>query len=119
MNLELPTTLAAKDYGTQLAEVLTELRRELASLLGNQFEAAYLFGSRSRGEQRADSDVDVLIVVRGAFDYAEMIHRTSALISTLSLKHDFVISRAFVSQERFNLEQSPFLLNVQSEAIRV
>ena len=119
MNSETETTLEANVSGMQLTDVLAELRREVASLLGDRFEAAYLFGSRARAEQRPDSDVDILIVVRGAFDYADMIRRTSVLVSKLSLKHDLVISRAFVSQDRFEREQSPFLLNVRREAICV
>ena len=105
--------------GSQQSSVLTELRRELARILGDSFEAAYLFGSRARGEQRPDSDVDVLVVVRGVFDYGDMIRRTSALASGLSLKYNTVISRAFVSKERFEQEQSPFLLNVRREAVAV
>ena len=104
---------------TQQTSVLSELRRELARILGDRFEAAYLFGSRARGDHRPDSDVDVLVVVRGTFDYGDLIRRTSGLASALSLKYDAVISRAFVSQERFECEQSPFLLNVRREAVAV
>src|SRR6266545_4040140 len=100
---------------TQQASVLSELRRELARILGDRFEAAYLFGSRARGDQRPDSDLDVLVVVRGAFDYGDLIRRTSALVSGLSLKYDTVIARAFVSKERFERERSPFLLNIRRE----
>ena len=119
MNLEIETARGEGTSGMQLATLLTELRRELVRILGDQFEAAYLYGSRARGEQRPDSDVDVLIVVRDAFDYAEMIRRTSMLVSALSLTHEIVISRAFVSQERFERERSPFLMNVRREAVRV
>jgi uncharacterized protein len=104
---------------TQQVPVLSELRRELARLLGDRFEAAYLFGSRARGEQRPDSDVDVLVVVRGPFDYGDLIRRTSESVSALSLKYDLVISRAFVSKERFEQERSPFLENVRREAVAV
>jgi len=104
---------------TQQASVLSELRRELARILGDRFEAAYLFGSRARGDQRPDSDLDVLVVVRGAFDYGDLIRRTSALVSGLSLKYDTVIARAFVSKERFERERSPFLLNIRREAVAV
>lgn len=103
----------------QQATMLSELRSGLASLLGDRLAAAYLFGSRARGEQRVDSDADVLVVVRGTVDYGDLIGRTSNLISTLSLKYDTVISRAFVSQDRFEHEGSPFLLNVRREAVAV
>ncbi len=102
---------------SQQQQLLTELRGGLARVLGKQFAAAYLFGSRARGEHRPDSDVDVLVVVNGSFDYGDLIERTSALVSELSLKYDTVVSRAFVLKERFEHEQSPFLLNVRREAV--
>jgi predicted nucleotidyltransferase len=76
-----------------------------------------LYGSRARGEHRPDSDIDVLVVLRDVADYGALIERTSEVVSTLSLENDVVISRAFVSKERFEHEQSPFLLNVRREGI--
>ena len=78
-----------------------------------------LYGSQARGQARSDSDIDVLLVVRDDSDYADRIWRTSAAVSALSLQHDVVISRAFVSRERFEREQTPFLLNVHREGVPV
>ncbi|MEK7676283.1 MAG: nucleotidyltransferase domain-containing protein [Verrucomicrobiota bacterium] len=103
--------------GTEQKNALSEFRQELIRVLGDRFDSAYLFGSRARGEQRFDSDLDVLVVVRGTFDYGDLIRCTSALASALSLKYDTVISRAFISKERFQREESPFLLNVRREAL--
>ena len=104
---------------SQLTEILEALRQMFLHVLGDQFEAMYLYGSRARGDARLDSDVDVLVVVRGPFDYGELIGRTSPIVSALSLEHDLVISRAFVSREQYEREQSPFLLNVRREAVAV
>lgn len=104
---------------SRLKGLLAELRNELGRLLGERFEAAYLYGSWARSQPRPGLDIDVLVVVRGEFDYGEMIQRTSRLVAALSLKHDVVISRVFVSKERFEREQSPFLLNVRREAVAV
>jgi predicted nucleotidyltransferase len=98
-------------------ELLKTLRVEFARVLGDQFESMLLYGSRARGEARSDSDIDVLVVMRDAVDYGALIERTSGVVSTLSLENDVVISRAFVSKERFEREQSPFLLNVRREGI--
>jgi len=78
-----------------------------------------LYGSRARGQARSDSDIDVLVVVRDDSDYGDLIRRTSATVAALSLQHDVVISRAFVSRERFEHEQTPFLLNVRREGVPV
>jgi len=37
----------------------------------------------------------------------------------LSLEYDVVISRAFVSSERFERERSPLLLNVRREGVPI
>lgn len=103
----------------RLSRVLRALRRELIRVLGAQLEAVYLFGSRARGEAAPESDVDVLIVVRGDLDYPDLIRRTSAVVAALSLQYDVVISRAFVSSERFAHEESPFLISVRREGVPV
>jgi len=102
-----------------LKGLLATLRRELARVLGDQFDRMLLYGSQARRDAQAASDIDVLVVVRGAFDYGDLIERTSPIVSALSLEHDVVISRAFVEKERFEREGSPFLLNVRRESVAV
>jgi len=99
--------------------ILRSLRRELARVLGDQLQSVILYCSQARGQARSDSDIDVLVMVRDDSDYCDLIRRTSAAVSALSLQYDVVISRAFVSQERFEREQSPFLLNVRREGVPV
>jgi len=103
----------------QLPKILRSLRRELKRIFGDQLEIVLLYGSQARGEARPDSDIDILIVVRDNLDYGDLIRQTSALVSDLSLRYDVVISRAFVSKERFQQEQSPFLINVRREGVPV
>jgi predicted nucleotidyltransferase len=101
----------------ELQRILRSLRLELARVLGDQFQSVILYGSQARGQARSDSDIDVLVVVRDESDYGDLIRRTSAAVSALSLQHDVVISRVFVSRERFEREQTPFLLNVRREGV--
>ena len=76
-----------------------------------------LYGSQARGDAQEYSDIDVLVVLKQAFNYREEIERTSQFIADLSLEYDTVISRAFISVQRFQDENSPFLLNVRREGI--
>jgi len=103
----------------QMEAILGALRRDTARVLGDRLEQILLFGSQARGEARPDSDIDILVVVRGECNYADLIRRTSSIIAALSLRYDVVISRAFVSQERYEREQSPFLLNVRREGVAI
>jgi len=97
--------------------VLEVLHAELGRLLGSRLDRLVLYGSRARGDARADSDIDVLVVVRGDCNYADLIRRTSPIVSSLSLKNDVVISRAFVSRDSYEQAQTPFLMNVRREGI--
>jgi len=102
---------------TELAPLLITLRRQLANVLGDQFVRVMLFGSRARGEARPDSDIDVLVIVRGELNYGDLLWRTSAVVAELSLAHDVVISPVFISPAQFDRGGSPFALNVRREAV--
>ena len=103
----------------QLKRILDTLRLEFSRVLGDRIDSVILFGSQARGQAQVGSDIDVLVVVRGEFDYSEFIQRTSAIVSALSLEYDMVLSRVFVSKEQFERERSPFLLNVRREGVLI
>jgi len=103
----------------ELKALLMILRESFKQIFGEQFERMLLYGSRARGDARANSDIDVLVILRDEFDYGNMIASTSEIVARLSLENDVVISRSFVSKNRFEQGKSPFLLNVQREGVLV
>lgn len=103
----------------KLVTILEQLRTEMTLLLGDRLEAIYLYGSQARGDARPDSDIDVMVVLRGDFNYFDMVMQTSVYTSQISLENDVVISCVFVSQEDFVDRHTPLLLNVHREGVLV
>ena len=102
-----------------LSPILTDLHHEFSQALGGQLAALYLYGSQARGDAHSTSDIDVLAVISGPFDYGDLLARTSQCVASISLENDVVISRAFVSREQFEHGGSPFLRNVRQEAVAI
>ncbi|GIX47893.1 MAG: nucleotidyltransferase [Candidatus Tectimicrobiota bacterium] len=103
----------------RLRPILEEYRVRLTEVLGDELEALVLYGSQARGDAAEGSDIDVLCVMRGPFDYGELIERTSKLTAEISLKYDVVLSRAFVTSQDYRSRNTPFLMNVRREGIAV
>jgi len=104
---------------TNLETILSRLRHQLEGLYGPNLVGLYLYGSQARGEAVPGSDIDMLVVLAELDSPAKEIHRTSEIVSWLSLENDVVISCVFISQDQFVSEQSPFLMNVQREGVPV
>jgi predicted nucleotidyltransferase len=95
------------------------LRAGLVESLGDRLAAVYLFGSQARGDARSGSDIDVLIILRGKFDYFQTLDKISDLAWRLSLENDVVIAQVLESEEKFKQADSPFLMNVHREAVLI
>jgi predicted nucleotidyltransferase len=103
----------------ELKPILAELRRELEALYGDRLVQLILYGSQARGDADPESDIDVLVVLKGPVDSSAEIERTGCFTASLSLKYDVVISRVFVAQERYQEEQNSFLFNVRKEGVPI
>jgi len=104
---------------SDIQKVLAELRQRFESIYGDRMVQMILFGSYARNEATSESDIDVIVVLRGLVKPGEEINRISESRAELSLKNDVVISCVFISSDRFATEQSPLLLNVHREGISV
>jgi len=102
----------------KLKQLLAELKAGLKGIYGARLKGLYLFGSYARGEQDAESDIDVLVVL-DSFDpsYSAEVNRTGDLGSELSLKYGITVSKVYVKETDWTQKETPFLDNVREEAI--
>ncbi|RMF59342.1 MAG: nucleotidyltransferase domain-containing protein, partial [Bacteroidetes bacterium] len=97
-------------------------RTTLARLYGNRLVGLVLFGSQARGEANEDSDVDVLVVLRGPVDIFREIKRMGLIQTQLLVRHDVFLSLHPCAED--NLEavrrgkaEHPFLKAIQAEGV--
>ncbi len=108
------TRSSADPLGIAVAKLM---HAGLRKLYGKRLRGVYLYGSRARGDQASDSDVDILIVLDRVGSYGEELERTSALASDLSLDLGVLISRAFASESDWRSGAKPFLVSARTDAI--
>jgi predicted nucleotidyltransferase len=102
---------------TNVSALLGELKEAMSLIYDENLRALYLYGSCATGDGDAESDVDVVIVLRDFADYWEEIERTSHVVSELSLKYNVSISPVRLRESDWLDEDSPFLRNVRKECV--
>ncbi|HLA45747.1 MAG TPA: nucleotidyltransferase domain-containing protein [Aggregatilineales bacterium] len=103
----------------QLDEILGKLRDELQNIYGDRLAHFILYGSQARGDAEKYSDIDIMIVLKHEFDSYEESKHTLQFIADLSLEYSVVISRIFISEDRFLTGDTGLLQNVRQEGIEV
>ena len=103
-----------------IKKILRELKKGLVEIYGDQLSTVYLFGSFARGEGRLpDSDIDVMIVLKGEFDYWKTDKRSSEFIAALCLENDVLISWRFISEADYTQSGMPLMINVRKEGVAI
>ena len=103
----------------QLQIILHKVKQSLSKFYQDQLEKIILYGSQARGDATEYSDIDILVVLKSAIDPYDEINKTSEIIADLCLEYDVVISRHFISSEKFNNQNTPFIYNVKKEGIMI
>lgn len=103
----------------ELRALLAEFKAGLAALYGGRLRGVYLFGSYARGEQRDDSDVDVLVVLDRIGRYSDEINWCIDLLSNLSLDHTVTVCPVFVTEAAWRYGDTMFLANVREDGLPV
>jgi hypothetical protein len=66
-----------------------------------------------------DSDVDIMVVLKGDVRPMTEIVRTGDIVSSISLDNDLVISCIFLTEERYLRADAPLIANVAEKGCLV
>ena len=106
----------------QLQRVLTETKKGLDAIFGPNLENVLLYGSFARGDQDAESDIDIMALVDMPKETLSQYRRAvSNLSSEIDLRHDVLLSIKLQDLDTFHRYAKilPFFQNVVKESIRV
>ena len=103
----------------KVRNILAELRRRFEARYGDRLVAMVLYGSQARGDAEPGSDIDVLVVLKGAVEPCLEISRTLDDVTDLTLEHCEAIACVFVSDEEYREKGGPLLRSVRQEGIAV
>jgi len=105
---------------TKEKSVLKQFKAGLKQALGAQLIELKLFGSKARGDDQADSDIDVLVIV--AIDNSNIRESVYNIATDILLQTDLCISPKIISKDKFDQlrkENTSFIRNVSRDAITV
>lgn len=103
-----------------LQTVLAEYTRRLQEIFAERLVLVALFGSYARGDNNADSDIDVLALVEGSeADLEAYRHRIASMSFEFNLEHDSDIQLVTMSTEYYRHWQQvhPLLTNIERDKV--
>lgn len=101
----------------EIKKILKEFRRSAEKLYGQKLKSIILYGSWARGDNREESDIDILVVLKGNIIPGKEIDRMIDIITEINLKYGILISVYPVSEKNYSTVNSPLLINVRQESI--
>ena len=108
---------------SELQIILSEIAKTAKETFGEQLDSVILYGSYARGDYTPDSDIDMMILVKGIAPEKLWLYKKPIIKreSELGLEYDLVISATIKDIETFNqyLDVLPFYQNVMKEGIKV
>jgi predicted nucleotidyltransferase len=97
--------------------IIDEFKKEIKKIYGNQLDKIILYGSWANGTATNDSDIDLMVVLKGKISPGREIDRMIDCITDLNLKYDILLSVVPVSDEIYANIDSPLMLNVKREGV--
>lgn len=99
--------------------ILRKCRDTLEALYGERFKGVILYGSTARGEDTPDSDIDLLVLLRGPVRVATEISRIWRVLYPVQLESDRLISVMPADAQSYRRGECSLYRNVQHDGVTV
>jgi predicted nucleotidyltransferase len=99
-------------------DLLAEIKPKLADAYGPRLQSIVLFGSEARGEARPDSDIDLLVLLKGPIHLWRDLQSALHALLPLSLRWDRPISPKPVDVQDYEAGDCPLYQRAQTEGLR-
>ena len=98
-------------------DFLVRMRETLGGVFAERFQGLLLYGSEARGQSRADSDIDLLVLLRGPVQLGADLNAIIAATYPMQLELDRPLHVLPVNWDDFNLGQFALYRNAKKEGV--
>jgi len=99
--------------------IVENCKNLLKAKYGDKLVNLVLFGSRARKDHTSESDLDLLILFRGEFDYFKVLREVIEILYPLQLESPFLISAKPAKYENFLKGTSQLYRNAKEEGVMI
>ena len=99
--------------------MILKCKEILEKYYGDRFAGLILYGSQGRGQAQTDSDIDLLVLLQGPFDYFQELWNLAGLLYPLQLESDRLISVKPAAKQDFQDGVSKLYRHARREGIHL
>ena len=100
-----------------ITALLDQVRSRVRERYGDRLDAVILHGSVARGTQEEESDVDLLVLLRGELDYFRELRNLVDLLYPLQLEAERIISALPAASDEYHAGTLQLYRNAAREGV--
>jgi uncharacterized protein len=100
-------------------DIIERCKKTLEAHYGVRFAGLMLYGSMARDEAKADSDIDLLVLLNGPIDYFQELRTLTDLLYPIQLVSDRLISAKPADVDEYKRGSLQLYRNAAREGIKV